>query len=111
VVPRLAPIQAWRSAAVTLQKRADVAVGWGSLPGRLAAALEAAAAQRAIAMAPEARKAWEQIYPDLSEGRPGLLGAATARAEAYVIRLAVAYAMLDRSEAIGLPHLEAAIAV
>jgi hypothetical protein len=88
------------------------AVDWGDLPGRLAAVLEAArAAPGAVAMDAAARAAWEAIYPDLSEGRPGLLGAATARSEAYVLRLAVAYALLDGLDAIGLVHLRAALAV
>ena len=59
----------------------------------------------------EARDAWVAIYPGLSEGRPGLVGAAIARSEAYVIRLAVTYAMLDGTDVIGLPHLRAALAV
>ena len=34
-----------------------------------------------------ARKLWAQVYPTLSEGKPGLLGAITARAEAQVLRI------------------------
>ncbi len=59
----------------------------------------------------EARAAWAEIYPGLSEGRPGPVGDATARSEAYVIRLAVTYAMLDGTDVIGMPHLRAALAV
>ena len=59
----------------------------------------------------EARELWHQIYPELSEGKPGLLGAMTARAEAQVMRLALLYALLDRSETIGAGHLRAALAV
>ena len=39
-----------------------------------------------------------------------LAGAATARAEAHTVRLALIYALLDCSDVIGLEHLEAALA-
>jgi len=54
---------------------------------------------------------WREVYEDLSSGGPGLLGAATNRAEAQVLRLSVLYAILDRSEAILAEHLLAALAV
>jgi hypothetical protein len=54
---------------------------------------------------------WRFVYPELSEGLPGLLGAATNRAEAQVLRLSVLYAILDRSPVIRAPHLMAALAV
>ena len=57
-----------------------------------------------------ADKLWEEVYPQLSEGRPGLLGAVTARGEAHVMRLAMLYALLDRSVAIQPRHLLAALA-
>jgi hypothetical protein len=59
----------------------------------------------------DAREFWHIAYGPLSEGKPGLLGAMIARAEAQVMRLALIYAMLDQSDVIGLPHLEAALAV
>jgi len=58
----------------------------------------------------EARSLWHSIYPELSEGKPGLLGAVIARAEAQVMRLASIYALLDLSEVIKADHLEAALA-
>jgi hypothetical protein len=58
-----------------------------------------------------ARNYWRAIYRDLSEGKPGLLGAVTSRAEAQVMRLAMIYALLDCSAAIGGAHLEAAVAL
>jgi Protein of unknown function (DUF3987) len=58
-----------------------------------------------------AKSLWEQCYPDLSQARPGLFGAATSRAEAQVLRLSAVYAALDRSAIITAPHLEAALAV
>ena len=54
-----------------------------------AATLEAFTTARAIqriSMRPEARRLWEDVYPRLSEGQPGLLGAITARAEAQAVQ-------------------------
>src|SRR5262249_5133962 len=79
-----------------------------------AATLEALMATRAIGrvtMQPEATQLWEDVYPQLSEGRPGLLGALTARAEAQTIRLALLYALLDQSNHIERIHLEVALAL
>jgi hypothetical protein len=59
----------------------------------------------------EADRLWARVYPALSEGRPGLLGAMTGRAEAFVLRLAVTYALLDASEIVGAAHLRAALAL
>jgi hypothetical protein len=64
-----------------------------------------------ITMAPETARLWEDIYPRLSEGLPGLLGTITARAEAQAIRLALLYALLDQSPTIMQIHLEAALAL
>ena len=59
----------------------------------------------------EARVLWRSVYPGLSEGKPGLLGAVVSRAEAQVRRLALVYALLDRSNAIRREHLQAALEV
>jgi hypothetical protein len=58
-----------------------------------------------------ARALWHDVYGGLSEGRPGMLGAITSRAEAQVMRLALVYALLDRAETIQRAHLEAALAL
>lgn len=58
-----------------------------------------------------ARGLWAAVYPSLSDGLPGLLGAATSRAEAQVLRLSAIYAVLDCSETIRVDHLQAALAV
>ncbi len=58
----------------------------------------------------EARELWAAVYPDLSVGRPGILGAVTARAEAQVMRLSVLHALLDRSPRVRRVHVEAALA-
>lgn len=59
----------------------------------------------------DAREYWHDIYPDLSEGKPGLTGAMLGRAEAQVMRLACIYASLDRSYLVRLEHLQAALAL
>lgn len=58
-----------------------------------------------------ARALWHEVYEPLSEGRPGMLGAVTARAEAIVMRVATVYAVLDGRTQIGVEHLQAALAV
>ena len=58
-----------------------------------------------------ARKMWREVYPVLSDGKPGLVGALTARAEAQVMRLSMIYALLDGSMEICTPHLIAALAL
>ena len=59
----------------------------------------------------QARALWHDRYPALSQVRPGLHGATTSRAEAQVLRLSAIYALLDCTPIIGLPHLQAALAV
>jgi DNA replicative helicase MCM subunit Mcm2 (Cdc46/Mcm family) len=59
----------------------------------------------------DARKLWCDVYPELSEGKPGLLGAITARAEAQVLRLSLIYALLDLSTKVRPEHLRAALAL
>jgi hypothetical protein len=58
-----------------------------------------------------AKVLWCEAYPGLSEGKPGLLGAVTSRAEAQCIRLALLYALLDHSAYLERHHVEAALAV
>ena len=59
----------------------------------------------------KARVIWKGMYPALSEGKPGLLGSVTSRAEAQVMRVALIYALLDESEFIRTEHLFAASSV
>ena len=74
-------------------------------------ALRFAAFPRQVTFDPQARDRWIDVYGPLSRGEEGLLGAATRRAEAHVVRLAAIYASLDCAARIGLPHLEGALAV
>jgi hypothetical protein len=59
----------------------------------------------------QARADLSAVYRPLSEGRLGMLGAVTSRAEAQVMRLGCIYALLDRSAVIRREHLRAALAV
>ena len=76
----------------------------------VAFAQEAGSAAR-IKFDEEARQMWHTVYYELSEGKPGLLGAMIARAESQVIRLSCIYALLDCSLIIRREHLKAALAV
>jgi hypothetical protein len=75
------------------------------------AALRFAGLPRQLTFDAAARERWIEVYGPLSRGEEGLLGAATRRAEAHVVRLAAIYATLDCADQIALAHLEAALAV
>jgi hypothetical protein len=78
---------------------------------RLAAAVAFARGAGEVRRDEAARELWRELYADLSEGKPGLTGALLGRAEAHVMRLAMLYALLDCSAAIGTPHVLAALAL
>jgi hypothetical protein len=82
-----------------------------ALRDELVQALESAKATGEVKRDEEARGIWRAVYGELSEGKPGLAGALLARAEAHVMRLAMLYALLDRSSNIQGPHLLAALAL
>ncbi len=57
----------------------------------------------------EVRRAWQDCYYEqLTQERPGQAGCLVNRAEAQVMRLALIYALLDKSQTIRIEHLEAA---
>jgi hypothetical protein len=56
------------------------------LSRRTAAAIEAARGRGRVLMTADACEEWRRVYPALSAGRLGLLGALTARAEAQAVR-------------------------
>jgi hypothetical protein len=61
---------------------------------------------------PEAEEYWSGLYAELAADEPGgLLGAVIARDSAQVLRLSVAYALLDRCHRIEAQHVVAAEAV
>jgi len=86
-------------------------VDFAPLVKRLGEAVAFARQTDEIKWSEETKPLWAEIYSDLSEGKIGLTGALTARAEANVTRLACIYALLDKSSVIKPEHLLAAIAV
>lgn len=78
---------------------------------RLAKALSFAKKAGQMVRDEESRRIWCAVYDDLAEGKLGLFGAVTARAEAQVLRLSCLYALLDESLIVGKPHLTAALAL
>ena len=74
-------------------------------------ALAFARRQREVRRDEAARRLWAEVYPTLSDAKPGLLGALAARAEAHVLRWSLLYALLDEAPAIGVLHLLAALAL
>jgi hypothetical protein len=59
----------------------------------------------------DARDLWREAYETLTEDAGGLFGAVTARAEAQALRLAMIYALADRSREIRREHVGSALAV
>jgi hypothetical protein len=63
---------------------------------RLNDAIAAASTVGRVVMTALAKDEWSRIYSDLSAGRDGMIGALVARSDAYTLRLALLYALLDR---------------
>jgi hypothetical protein len=78
---------------------------------RIKDAVEFGREYREISWGQSALEPWMEVYEKLSEGKPGLFGAATSRAEAQVVRLAALYAVMDQQPAIQCAHVEAALAL
>jgi hypothetical protein len=78
--------------------------------GRLDYGMSWAKTSRVLRRDDEARALWAEVYPELSAGTSGMLGAATNRAAAQVHRLSVVYAAFDCWAAIRAEHLLAALA-
>jgi BT4734-like, N-terminal domain/Protein of unknown function (DUF3987) len=85
--------------------------GVTDLVTRLHSAIKFAQPAGEVHRSDSARELWARVYPKLSEGEPGLLGAITARAEAQVLRLSCIYALLDCSATVEVDHLRAALAL
>ena len=87
------------------------AAAWEGLRAELTEALGFAREVGGVVRDQDAKAVWREVYGELSEGRPGLTGALLARGEAHVMRLAMLYALMDRSHLIRPPHLMAALAL
>ncbi|HEV3204735.1 MAG TPA: hypothetical protein VGY77_10140 [Gemmataceae bacterium] len=79
----------------------------GPMSGAIAGAREGGELRRDD----RARAVWKDVYPSLSDGKPGLAGAMLGRGEAQVMRLASLYALMDLSRTIKADHLVAALAL
>jgi hypothetical protein len=86
-------------------------IDWNAEAKELRESIACASKQRRIFMDRNARLKWGRAYGELSQAQAGQFGAATSRAEAQVIRLALLYALLDRTDHIEVEHLNAALAV
>jgi hypothetical protein len=86
-------------------------VDFGPIVYRLTEIIDRAKSAGQLQRDTAARELWHEVYPELSEGKPGMFGAVTSRAEAQVMRLAMIYALLDQSKLIQVEHLRAALAV
>ncbi len=80
-----------------------------SLGDRLRDAVSFARTVQEMAWATDAARLWAEVYPKLSESKPGLLGLVTARSESQTLRLAMLYALLAKSAEIRLEDLRAAL--
>jgi hypothetical protein len=78
---------------------------------RLGDSVTSARKVSAITRDDEAAAIWAAVYHDLSADKDGLAGALLARTEPQVMRFASIYALLDSSEVVRSPHLEAALAL
>ena len=99
-----------RSQALPWGGKVDVAA-LQTLANRAAVCLVMARHYGSCGWLPDAASLWAKEYPRLSDGRPGLAGAMSARAEAQTLRMALIYAVIDGSNNIDVPHLRAALEV
>jgi len=83
----------------------------GPLMTRLAAAATFAQGAGELQRSPSAAHRWRDIYADLAAtAHTGTVACLTDRSEAQVLRLAMIYALLDRSRNVEPDHLAAALA-
>jgi hypothetical protein len=85
-------------------------IGYEKLASRLRRAQEVARDVHQMQWG-SAKDTWPKNYDQLTRPRFGMIGALTARAAPHVLRIAMIYALLDRSRWIGELHLRAAIEV
>jgi Protein of unknown function (DUF3987) len=82
-----------------------------SLARQIKKSLQFAKNRNDIGLSKNASYIWERTYSQLTADVPGLVGAATSRAEAQVRRLALIYALMNESTKVRSEHLRAALAV
>jgi len=74
-------------------------------------AINFARPHREIGMNPTAKEIWREVYEGLTDEGPGLSGAILGRGAPQVRRIALIYAVLDKSPEVSEEHLLAALAV
>ena len=85
---------------------------WTAEAEQLRGVLDFAREVKRVFMDKQAKDRWERtVYPRLEREIPGLVGALASRASAHTVRLAMLYALFDKSDHICLEHLEAAEAL
>jgi hypothetical protein len=86
-------------------------VDFTGLTNRLRDAVRTASTAGELKRDEKARRVWGDVYAELSDGKLGMFGCVSSRAEAQVLRLSLNYALLDGARAIRVEHLLAALAV
>src|SRR5580692_5026449 len=81
------------------------------LEKQLKKSVEFARNQKEIPFSHNAARLWRERYSQLSADIPGLVGAVTSRAESQVRRVALIFALMDRSSEVRSKHLLAAFEV
>lgn len=75
---------------------------------RLISILKTSQKQNRMRFTDNARELWRMKYPSIASDRPTLLGSILNRAEAYIRRIALSYALLDEAKTVDENHLTAA---
>lgn len=83
----------------------------GQIQDRIIEAIEFSRQKGLMNFSIPASKLWTSVYVGLETSRYGYLAKITQRASPYVLRLSLIFALLDKSNLIETPHLEAALAV
>lgn len=91
--------------------RGSAALDWCEWDERFRTAIDFGRQGRPLEWDASAAARWEEVYGELSEDEEGRIGSVLARAEAQVLRLTVAYSLLDLSPVLTLEALEAAYAL
>lgn len=81
-----------------------------ALSKELGAAIRFAQTAGRIAFADDAKDLWISLYHEISTDEPHVVGIVTARSEPQLLRLAMIYALLDKSFFIEKQHINAAFA-
>jgi hypothetical protein len=82
-----------------------------ALGSKMRAALQEARLGRVMHRSPDAEELWTEIYMAIDDDADGMFGAMVNRGPAQMLRLSVAYALLDGAATIETEHVRAAKAI